>query len=237
MIDDAYQCLGAILATPQGPRELVNRGGLSALCQAYVNQSYGCDQALQLLVGLLTAAETKCWQRATSDLVRVLNILSTEFQKAEDMTKFRLCEVLPRFVPPRLSAGAESLQPLYRGLSSILTSKLSVSQRDPALKLAACLSQACGSKWIPAGSSGGKFFALLANLACVEVRLSLEELDLTEVDKKQELVAACYVLMELAIVECTREESSLLREAQKVQLVGILEEAFGAVIHYLRQVR
>ncbi|XP_066494569.1 neurochondrin isoform X2 [Tiliqua scincoides] len=236
MIDDAYQCLGAILATPQGPRELVNRGGLSALCQAYVNQSYGSDQALQLLVGLLTVAETKCWQRATSDLVRVLNILSAEFQKAEDLTKFQLCEVLPRFVPPRLSAGAECLQPLYRGLSSILTSKLSVSQRDPALKLAACLSQACGSKWIPAGSSGSKFFALLANLACVEVRLSLEELDLTEVDKKQELVAACYVLMELAIVECTREESSLLREAQKVQLVGILEEAFGAVIHYLRQV-
>ncbi|XP_070805868.1 neurochondrin isoform X1 [Pituophis catenifer annectens] len=236
MIDDAYQCLRAILATPKGPRELINRGALSALCQAYVNHSYGYDQALQLLVGLLTSAETKCWQRATTDLIGVLTVLSAEFQKAEDMTKFQLCEVLARFVPPLLPPGSECLLPLYRGLSSILTSKLSASQRDPALKLSACLSQACSSAWIPAGSSGSKFFALLVNLACVEVRLTLEELDLTEVDKKRELMAACYILMELAIVECTREKGSLLQETQKVQLVGILEEALGAVIHYLRQV-
>ncbi|XP_042296496.1 neurochondrin [Sceloporus undulatus] len=236
MIDDTYQCLRAILGTPKGPRELVNRGTLSALCVAYVSHGYGYDQALQLLVGLLTAVEAKCWQRATLDLMSVLNKLSTEFQKAEDMTKFQMCEVLPRFVPPILPPTSECLQPLYRGLSSILTSKLSPSQRDPALKLAACLSQACGSRWIPAGSAGSKFFALLANLACVEVRLTLEELDLTQVDKKQELMAACYVLMELAIAECTREKGSLLQNTQKVQLVMILEEAFRAVIHYLRQV-
>uniref|UniRef100_A0A8C6X3J9 Neurochondrin n=1 Tax=Naja naja TaxID=35670 RepID=A0A8C6X3J9_NAJNA len=225
MIDDAYQCLRAVLATPKGPRELINRGALSAVCQAYVNHSYGYDQALQLLVG------------ATTDLMGVLSVLSAEFQKAEDMTKFQLCEVLARFVPPLLPPGSECLLPLYRGLASILTSKLSSSQRDPALKLSACLSQACSSAWIPAGSSGSKFFALLVNLACVEVRLTLEELDLSEVDKKRELMAACYILMELAIVECTREKGSLLQETQKVQLVGILEEALGAVIHYLRQVR
>lgn len=236
MIDDAYQCLNAILATPRGPRELVKRGALSALCRAYVNHSYGRDKALQLLVGLLSSAEAKCWQSAASDLMDVLNALSAEFQTAEDMTKFQLCEVLSHFVPPVLPPGSACLRFLYRGLSSILTSKLSASQRDPALKLAACLAQACDLDWIPAGSTGSKFFALLANLACVEVRLSLEEPDPADVDKKQELVATCYVLMELAIMECAREEGSLLGEAQKVQLVGILEEAFGAVIHYLRQV-
>ncbi|XP_054856012.1 neurochondrin [Eublepharis macularius] len=235
MIDDAYQCLGAILATSKGPRELVNRGALVTLCQAYVSHSYGYDQALHLLVGLLTAAEAKCWQRAPSALMNVLDGLSAEFQKAEDVTKFQICEVLPHFVPPLLPLSSECVQSLYQGLSSILASKLSASQLDPALKLAACLMQACGSGWIPAQRSGGKFFALLANLACVEVRLSLEEPDLTEVDKKQELVVACYVLMEHAILECTREEGSLLREEQKVQLVGILEEAFEAVVYYLRQ--
>ncbi|XP_033013620.1 neurochondrin [Lacerta agilis] len=236
MIDDAYQCLRAIMATPKGPRELVNRGTVPALCRAYVKHAYGFDQAFKLLVGLLISAEAKCWQRATADLMGVLNVLSLEFQKAEDMTKFQLCEVLPRFIPPLLSPNAECLLPLYRGLASILTSKLSTSQRDPALKLAACLSQTCGSEWIQGGGAGSKFFALLSNLACVEVRLTLEELDLAEVDKKEELMAACYVLMETAIVECTKEKGSLLLETQKVQLVGILEEAFGAVIHYLRQV-
>ncbi|KAJ7304392.1 hypothetical protein JRQ81_011947 [Phrynocephalus forsythii] len=220
MVDDTYQCLRAILATPKGPRELVNRGTLQALCAAYVNHCYGSEQALQLLVGLLTAVEAKCWQRATLDLLGVLNLLSAEFQKAEDVTKFKLCEVLPRFVPHLLPPSAECLPALYRGLSSILTSKLSPAQRDPALKLAACLSQACGSKWVPPGSAGSKFFALLANLACVEVRLTLEELDLAELGKKQELMAACYVVMELAIAECTREKGSLLHDAQKVQLAG-----------------
>ncbi|XP_048356003.1 neurochondrin isoform X2 [Sphaerodactylus townsendi] len=235
MINDVYQCLGAILATPKGPRELVNRGALVALCQAYVNHSYGYDQALQLLVGLLTSAEAKCWLRAPSALMGVLDALSAEFQKAEDVTKFQLCEALRHFVPPLLLPGSECLQSLYQGLSSILSSKLSASQRDPALKLAACLTQAYGSGWIPTGRSGSKFFALLANLACVEVRMSLEYLDLAAIDEKQELVATCYVLMEHAILECTREEESLLQEEQKVQLVGILEEAFGAVVYYLSQ--
>lgn len=237
MINEAYQCLGAILATPRGPRELVNRGTLVTLCQVYVSHNYGYDQALQLLVGLLTAAEAKCWQRAPSALMEVLDMLSAEFQKVEDMTKFQLCETLRHFVPPLLPPGSKCLQSLYQGLSSILSSKLSASQRDPALKLAACLTQVCGSEWIPTEKSGRKFFALLANLACVEVRLSLEELDLAEVDKKQELVAACYILMEHAILECTKEEGSLLREVQKVQLVGILEEAFTAVVYYLKQVK
>ncbi|KAL8220553.1 UNVERIFIED_CONTAM: hypothetical protein K2H54_049375 [Gekko kuhli] len=235
MINEAYQCLGAILATPKGPRELVNRGALVTLCQACVSHNYGYDQALRLLVGLLTAAEAKCWQRAPSALIGVLDMLSAEFQKTEDMTKFQLCEALRHFVPPLLPPGSKCLQSLYQGLSRILSSKLSASQRDPALKLAACLTQACGSEWIPPGRCGSKFFALLINLACVEVRLSLEELDLAEIDKKHDLVAACYILMEHAILECTREKGSLLREVQKVQLVGILEEAFAAVVYYLRQ--
>ncbi|EPY79787.1 neurochondrin [Camelus ferus] len=84
------------------------------------------------------------------------------------------------------------------------SNKLSSWQRNPALKLAARLAHACGSDWIPAGNSGSKFLALLVNLACVEVRLALEE---------------------------TGTE-----EPQKVQLVSVMKEAIGSVIHYLQQV-
>nr|XP_005298446.1 neurochondrin [Chrysemys picta bellii] len=241
MIDDVYQCLGAVMGTPRGPKELVSQGTVSALCQAYVNRNYGCDRALELLLGLLAIAETKCWQRATPDLMAVLSRLSEEFHQAEDMTKFQLCDVLPHFVSPALllardRQGSECLCNLYRGLASILSSKLSQSQRDPALKLAACLTQACGSEWIPTERAGSKFLALLVNLACVEVRLSLEELDPADVDGKQEVVTGCYTFIELGILECMKEEKPRLREAQKLQLVRIMEEAFGAVIHYLRQV-
>ncbi|XP_010156479.1 PREDICTED: neurochondrin [Eurypyga helias] len=242
MIDDAYQCLSAVLATARGPRELVTKGTVSALCQVYVNCSYGSDRALTLLLGLLAIAEAKCWQRDAPHLLAVLSKLSEDFLKAEDMTKFELCEVLPRFIPlsPPLtqdSQGSECLHRLYEGLANILGSKLSQSQRDPALKLAACLVQACGSEWIPAGSAGSKFLALLVNLACVEVRLTLEEPNPFELEGKKEVVTACYVLIELGIQECLREEKPLLEEMQKIQLMRIMEEAFGAVIFYLRQVK
>ncbi|XP_074832279.1 neurochondrin [Carettochelys insculpta] len=241
MVDDVYQCLGAVMATHRGPKELVSQGTVSALCQAYLNRGYGYDRALELLIGLLATVETHCWQRATPDLMAVLSRLSEEFHQAEDMTKFQLCAVLPHFVSPSVQLtgdqqGSETLCNLYRGLVSILSSKLSQSQRDPALKLAACLAQACDSEWIPRERAGGKFLALLVNLACVEVRLSLEELDPADVDGKQEVVTACYALIELGIVECMREEKPRLSEAQKLQLVRIMEEAFGAVIHYLKQV-
>ncbi|NXH68368.1 NCDN protein, partial [Hydrobates tethys] len=242
MIDDVYQCLSAVMATTRGPRELVTKGTVSALCQAYVNCSYGSDRALTLLLGLLAIAEAKCWQRDAPHLLAVLSKLSDDFLKAEDMTKFELCEVLPHFLPlsPPLtqdSQGCECLRRLYKGLANILGSKLSQSQRDPALKLAACLVQACGSEWIPAGSAGSKFLALLVNLACVEVRLTLEEPDPLEVEGKKEVVTACYVLIEMGIQECLREEKPLLEEVQKMQLMRIMEEAFGAVIFYLRQVK
>ncbi|KAM6239933.1 neurochondrin [Porphyrio hochstetteri] len=242
MIDDVYQCLSAVMATARGPRELVTKGTVSALCQAYVNHSYASDRALTLLLGLLAVAEVKCWQRDAPHLLAVLGKLSDDFLKAEDITKFELCNVLPHFVPqlPPLtqdSQGFECLHKLYKGLANILGSKLGQSQRDPALKLAACLVQACGSEWIPAGSAGSKFLALLVNLACVEVRLTLEEPDPLEAEGKKEVVTACYVLIEMGIQECLREEKPLLEEVQKMQLMRIMEEAFGAVIFYLRQVK
>ncbi|NXD81887.1 NCDN protein, partial [Halcyon senegalensis] len=242
MIDDVYQCLSAVMATARGPRELVTKGTVSALCQAYLNSSYGSDRALALLLGLLATAEAKCWQRDAPHLLAVLSKISDDFLQSKDMTKFELCEVLPHFIPPsplltQDSRGSECLWRLYKGLSNILGSKLSQSQRDPALKLAACLVQACGSEWIPAGSAGSKFLALLVNLACVEVRLTLEEPDPLEMEgKKKEVVTACYILIEMGIQECLREEKPLLEEVQKMQLLRIMEEAFGAVIFYLRQV-
>ncbi|XP_051493923.1 neurochondrin [Apus apus] len=242
MIDDVYQCLSAVLATARGPRELVTKGTVSALCQAYLNGRYGSARALTLLGGLLAIAEAKCWQRDAPHLLAVLGKLSDDFLKAEDMTKFELCEVLPHFIPlspppTQDSQGSECLHRLYRGLADILGSKLSQSQRDPALKLAACLVQACGSEWIPAGSAGSKFLALLVNLACVEVRLTLEEPGPLDVEGKKEVVTACYVLIEMGIQECLREDKPLLEEKQKMQLLRIMEEAFGAVIFYLRQVK
>uniref|UniRef100_A0A6I8PJM2 Neurochondrin n=1 Tax=Ornithorhynchus anatinus TaxID=9258 RepID=A0A6I8PJM2_ORNAN len=232
VVDDAYRCLTAVAGTPRGPRHLIAGGTVSALCQAYLGHGYGFDQALALLVGLLAAAEGQCWKESEADLLTVLRGLSEDFQKAEDASKFELCQLLPIFLPPG-PVPPSCHRDLQAGLARILACKLSSWQRNPALKLAARLAHSCGSEWIPAGGPGGKFLALLVNLACVEVRLALEE---PGVEVKEDVVTACYALMELGIQECTRCEQPLLKEPQKVQLVSIMKEAIGAVIHYLQQV-
>ncbi|XP_029427876.1 neurochondrin [Rhinatrema bivittatum] len=242
MIDDAYQCLNGILATPKGPRQMLCNETLPCLCKVYLNRKYGWHQALDLLARLLTTIAAKCWKKCRADLVAVLSMLSKDFQEAEDVSKFRLCEILPRFLPPspllvEASWGVACLRSIYQGLARILSSKLSESQRNPALHLAACLTSDYGADWILAENrqQGSKFLALLVNLACVEVRLSLEEPDPGYADSRQDLITACYAIMELGIQECTREES-LLTEAQKLQLVAIVQEACGGLIYYLNQV-
>nr|XP_033810025.1 neurochondrin [Geotrypetes seraphini]XP_033810026.1 neurochondrin [Geotrypetes seraphini] len=241
MIDDAYQCLNGVLATSKGPTQLVRNGTLPCLSKVYLHHSYGWHQAMDLLARLLTTAGDKCWKKCKSDLVKVLSRLSKDFQKAEDASKFKLCEILPRFLPPSPllmeSWGVECLKSIYQGLASILSSKLSESQRNPAFQLAGCLANDYNADWILAESrvKGSKFLALLVNLTCVEVRLSLEEPDPSYADSRQELITACYAAMELGLQECTREET-LLMEAQKLQLIAILQEACGAIMYYLNQV-
>ncbi|XP_030074294.1 neurochondrin [Microcaecilia unicolor] len=242
MIDDAYQCLNGILATSKGPTQMVSNGTLPCLSRVYLHHSYGWHQALDLLARLLTTAGAKCWKKCKSDLVKVLSRLSRDFQKAEDMSKFKLCEILPRFLPPspllmESSWGVECQRSIYQGLARILSSKLDESRRNPALQLAGCLVSDYNADWILAESrlKNSKFLALLVNLACVEVRLCLEEPDPGYADSRQNLITACYAAMELGIQECTREES-LLTEAQKLQLIAILQEACGAIMYYLNQV-
>nr|XP_014352512.1 PREDICTED: neurochondrin [Latimeria chalumnae] len=243
MIDDAYQCLGAIAATTQGRQQLVSQGGVSALCRAFLHQGHGCSQALGILSGILSTAMAKCWKKSMSDLLALLGTLSKEFCNTEDKKKFELCEILPHFLPPVpfLLKGAfrkECFQNLYTGLYRILNSKLSASQSEPALKLAGCLIASYGSDWILAESREvqGKFLALLINLACVEVRLCLEDLTPEEGEAKRDVVAACYSIVEFGMMVCAAEESSSLTEEQCTQLVRIMAEAFGAIIHYLKQV-
>lgn len=62
------------------------------------------------------------------------------------------------------------------------------------------------------------------NLACVEVRLALEE---TGTEVKEDVVTACYALMELGIQECTRCEQSLLKSLRKCACESIMKEAIG----------
>lgn len=241
MVEDAYQCLLGIMAAPGGIKHLVSGGTISSLCQAYLNRCHGWEHSLRILTTLLTSMPEKSWKKGRRELQLLLVKLSEEFAKEEDSRKFHLAEILPVFLPPshiltETSWGKDCLKNLCRGLFKILRNKLIVSQRDTALQLGACLSQVYGSSWIfTEGMEKGKCFCLLVNLACVEIRMALE--DPNPLSSRQTIVTACYSLVEMGIQECAKEEvCPMLKEDQKLQLLQVIQEACGAVMYYLQQV-
>ncbi|XP_075051583.1 neurochondrin [Mixophyes fleayi] len=241
MVEDAYQCIVSIMTSPQGVKHLVSGGTVSSLCKAYLNRNQGWENALKILTALLTSMPEKCWKKSSTECQRLLFRLCEEFYNEENNRKFHLLEILPGFLPPspvllETSWGTDCLKHLCRGLLKILSNKLSISQRDPALKLGACLSHIYGSSWIFVESKGerARFLCLLVNLACVEIRMALE--DPEPLDSRQAAATACYALVEMGIQECTKEEGHpMLKENQKLQLLQVMQEACGAVMYYLQQ--
>ncbi|XP_068125199.1 neurochondrin isoform X2 [Hyperolius riggenbachi] len=242
MVDDAYQCFMGIMTSHQGMKHLVSSDTVSSLCQAYLNRCHSWEAALRILTTLLTAMPNKCWKKSHKELQHLLVKLGEEFSKEEGIRKFQLAEILPVFLPPspvltETTWGKDCLKYLCKGLFKVLSSKLSISQRDVGIKLGAYLSQVYGSSWFLMDSKGdkAKFFCLLVNLACVEIRMSLEGPELP--DSRRAATTACYSLIEMGIQECAKEEvRPMLKENQKLQLLCVIQEACGAVIYYLQQV-
>ncbi|XP_051892258.1 neurochondrin isoform X1 [Pristis pectinata] len=244
MIDDSYQCLQALSACSEGQRQLVTQGTVSALCRAYQNQCHGCEKALCLLVNLLNAMGNICWNTCKPELLKVCSMLSEQFATEEGNRKFELCNIMQHFLPTTSTLTEDPiftacLKNCYTGLFNILNSKLSISQRDPALKLAGLLLAVYGSDWILAGNAETrrKFLSLIVNLACVEVRICLEDPGLEATYSKPDVITACYSIIEFGMMVCVLGDKVHLTEAESRQLVKIMVEAFGAIIGYLKQVK
>ncbi|KAK1156770.1 neurochondrin [Acipenser oxyrinchus oxyrinchus] len=251
-IQDSYQCLTALALSPRGPRILLSRGAVPALCRAHTQRCPGHAQALPVLTRILSGAGPAAWQRHEEELTRLLVLLSSEFARSGDSSKFTLCEALPHFLPPPAGAARPGLRPcldaLCAGLREVLGARLSVAQRDPALRLAACLLDGFGAEWLAgSGPGSGQFLALLVNLACVEVRMALEEPEPDSGSARRDTVTACYRILEFGMEACSlgltcpdappgKPPSGLLTLAQSQQVLGVMEEAVAAVIFYLAQV-
>ncbi|XP_066431096.1 neurochondrin isoform X2 [Eleutherodactylus coqui] len=220
MIEDAYQCLTGILATPEGAKQLVSGGTISSLCEAHVKQNHGWTNALRILTSLLTSLPDHCWKIGCNELQCLLVKLSEDFDNIDDSHKFHLAEILPVFLPPsqlliETSWGLNCLNHMSKALHKILSNKLSISQRDPVLLLAACLSNMYGSSWIMIDGRGEKtkFLSLLVNLACVEVGW--------------ERMEEPFVLASIRLLGAwLAEETSCLRQ-EVIQLLPFL-------VHYMR---
>ncbi|XP_034400310.1 neurochondrin [Cyclopterus lumpus] len=248
---DCYQVLTAVCALSRGPDQLLSRGAITALCQAVEhNQTFSRERGLALL-GLLLSGKTKdkVWSKNPAELLTLLVRLSKDFCQATGQTQLDMCAQLAHFLPPvGVSVGSEELKGavvrVWGALRPILQAKLTPRQIGPILVLGACLLDLCG--WEPVGPP--KFCCLLVNRACVEVRMGLEEPPGNELSPElQHTLTGCYRIMEAAIeqaccvgVSPTTEppQSSIpsISLQQSRQILGVLEEAFSALMYHLQQV-
>lgn len=251
MAADCYQVLTAVCALPRGPDQLINRGAIPALCQAVEqNQTFSHEKGLALL-GCVLSGKTKdrVWSKHPAELLSLLVKLSTDFCQARDQTKLDMCAQLVQFLPPvGVAVESEELKGVagrvWGVLRPMLQAKLTPRQIGPILVLSACLLDLYG--WDLAGPP--KFCCLLVNRACVEVRMGLEEPPGHKLSPElQHTLTGCYRIMEAAIEQACclgvsqtaaplQTSISSLSLQQSRQVLGVLEEAFSALMYHLQQV-
>lgn len=250
---DCYQVLNSLCALPRGPDQLLSRGAVPALCRAVSQkQTLSCEKGLPLLAHLLSSSvRHRAWNKHPSELLSLLDRISQNFSQMSDPNHLEMCAQIPQFLPP--TGGEPQTQELrdvvgrlWATLRPVVQGRLGSEQLGHVLVLSACLLDLCG--WDPAGPP--KFCCLLVNRACVEVRMALEEPPGTKLSTQQQhTVTACYRILESAMEQACNMGNSTdspaqpevtiagLSLQQSRQVLGVLEEAFSAIIYYLQQVR
>ncbi|XP_061111328.1 neurochondrin isoform X1 [Conger conger] len=248
---DCYQVLSMVCASARGPEQLLSRGAVPALCRAVDrNQTLSREKCLPLLGHLLSSRiRPSAWSKHPAELLSLLAAVSAEFCQASQLDRLEMCTRVPQFLPPpgvALESGdlRSIVSQLWGVLRPMVQAKVTPAQLGPVLVLSACLLDLCG--WELVGPP--KLCCLLVNRACVEVRMGLEEYPATDLSPVQEqVITACYRIMEAAmeqacsqgLVQDTAQPQTAiagLNLQQSRQVLGVLEEAFSAVIYYLQQV-
>ncbi|XP_072040851.1 neurochondrin-like [Amphiura filiformis] len=238
LIEDSFQILVAMATQDLGSKQLIGDGMVPALCDVYNNSYFGNEQAFSLLGILIEYCGEEIWETNRACLNELLSSMASEFKQIQDERKFKLCTRLTLLLTSsnELVPGENAVWAwdIHHGLSDILKSKTGQSQRNPALKLASFMMCQLGVSWAlgPQGSDK-KLLLLIINLACVEVRMGLE--DSSQNVSNRDILPACYSVLESCIEFMTCGPSLSLDEKQVLQLHNAMTGAFGAVLFFLKE--
>uniref|UniRef100_A0A8C4RC71 Neurochondrin n=1 Tax=Eptatretus burgeri TaxID=7764 RepID=A0A8C4RC71_EPTBU len=241
MMNDACQCLKALCDSAEGQRHLVLKGAIPRLCTAIVNRRMEMRECEDILRRLLDDMPEKCWKGNEDCLLSTLESLSSWFCECEDAGKFKVCEVLVSFLPPREVFEKQKntcsfSRNIYSGLSAVLHCRLGDSHRESAMKLTSRMLVLYDVAWIVETNKRlkMKFLALIVNLACIDVRMYLEDRDMQAVLDKRDALLASYSILEVAVALLAAMEFETVH-SWCVQVLQIMQEAFLAIIHFLKQ--
>jgi len=243
LINDAYQCIMAIVSTEKGRQAFISNRGIHYLCEINVKQTFQCEDALKLLTNILTIEGHKCWtyHSGPEDFNNLMMKFCREFSILQDDAKFELCDVIRTILRsfPKSNFDDESWLPFLQiGLHDILFSKITKKQRDPAMQLVAAVIEVSDFEWCLTDNAKtqerGRFFLIILNLATIEVIMHLEEQNLDEIMANSELLVSCYYIIESAVSYMASDRLLLLDQRQRGQLYTALKNGFSTILRFLQ---
>jgi hypothetical protein len=242
LVSDCYTCLQAIAFFESGRKALLTKGCLLKLTEVYVEEMFRHDQALQLLVYITSKEGKQLWAGHEEPFKQLLNRLANEFNGDTTEKKFELCKMLAVFLAnsPRLPVvelqKEDWPQHTLLTLEGILCSRIGTSQRDSALQLISRLLELMGIGWgLKFGPNPRQFLLLLVNLACVEVRMKLEDRTLEQAIESADILVACYSVVELFITFMTSQGFLDFDAKQREQAYCALKGAVGSILAMLHR--
>lgn len=245
VVGEAYGCLKSIAAHEPGQKALLAVGAIQKMSEIYFQQSFQTDEALNILVSLVTKEGATAWDANNPKPFHTLvNKIALDFETDHDERKFELCSILnallyncPRTAIAESATNETWPQSIYKGLSDILTSKIGKQQRNPAIILASTVLELLGVEWVLADEEKGKtFFLLLIQLAAIEVRMQLDGKSLQQALAQADLLTACYMILEVSIGYVATDQLELDQKEKQTLYTG-LKGAFSAVVGLLNKVQ
>ena len=254
VISDFLHIMCSVSACVDGSRALLRSTAVDILCKYYESESDHSqrDLACLVLINLARLCPDLFWAYKGSCINDFLSTISSNFVAVNTELKFKLAtQITDLFstMPSDVSA-VYANQPwmgnAVNALADILRSRISSKERNPALMLCHCLTEAFGFGWTTKGADvqGGRrrFPVILTSVSCIEIgMISYEDTQndalVHEHDAEQlQLLLACFNILEKAcacIADFDQEEgnSSPVFTFEDIQsLDASLKDAVNAVV-------
>lgn len=241
LIKDAYICLTGIAQDSGGRKAIINFEVVGQLVDTYIAEGYYHEEALKVLQCVILGEGSGIWVDEPEAFTKLIKHVADDFSREQGEQKFALCALLADILPSLPSCvnvtEATWSSSLHSGLSDIIFSKLGREMRNQGLRLAGVTLENLGASWVVMGGDRGQqLLLMMVHLACIEVRMSLEDKSLQEAVALASPTTACYSILENAINYMISNESLELEQKQKQQLYAALKGAFHAVLSFLKDV-
>lgn len=245
LVKDSYECLKSIALERSGRKAIIDFETVGCLVDAFVQEGYSYEEALHILLLVVQEEGARTWEDEPEAFTKLMDHLTKDFAFEQDERKFKICEYITELLQslPFMSSDVEQppwMTYLHKGLSDIILSKLGREQRDRGLRLAGAALEGLGVVWVlhtqsePAKEGKGRqLLLMMVHLACIEVRMSLEDKTFQEVVALASPTTACYTILELAINFLVSGAVDF-EQKQKQQLYAALKGAFTAVLTFLK---